>query len=183
MLENYSPSIISSEKARELFYESLYNPKDSQCYNRAHVWSHEWRIKHKLYSNKVWVFFTRKYIREFSFDWWFHVSPYVHVVEDGKVRERVMDIKYSRGPVKIRQWTDIFLRNDAPCPFVERYTDHANYPEFGSCFIMKSSMYTYQPVDLEWNEAFGLQKNVYVPSEIIASYLEAFDIDLMGDSL
>jgi hypothetical protein len=126
----------------------------------------------------MWVFFTRKYIREFSFDWWFHVSPYVHVVENGKVRERIMDVKYSRGPVKLKQWTDIFLRNDAPCPLVEKYTDHANYPEFGSCFVMKSSMYYYQPADLEWKEAFGLEKQAYLPSEIVAAYLEAFNINL-----
>jgi hypothetical protein len=181
LFDNYNPSMISMEKAREFFYESMPSPKESQCYNRAHIWSHEWRIKHNLYSKKVWVFFTRKYIREFAFDWWFHVSPYVHVIENGKVRERVMDVKYTRGPLKLKQWTDIFLHNDAPCPVVERYTDHANYPEFGSCFLMKSSMYYYQPADLEWKEAFGIEKNVYVPSEIVAAYLEAFDIDIQGN--
>ena len=180
MTETFIPSILGLEKANELFRESIPSPKESQCFNRAHVWSHEWRIKHKVYSNKMWMFFTRKYIRDFAFGWWFHVAPMIHMVEEGKVRERVMDVKYARGPLKIKQWTDIFMRNDAPCPLVENYSDHSNFPEWGSCFTMKSSMYYYQPVDLEWKEAFSMDRSSYLPSEIIAAYLEAFEIDLEG---
>jgi hypothetical protein len=182
--ETYIPSVIAKmDTARKYLYESMPSPKDSQCFNRAHVWSHEWRIKHNLYSNKAWLFFTRKYIRKFAFEWWFHVAPYVHVVEDGKVRERIMDVKYARGPIKFKQWTDIFIRDNAQCPVVDKYSDHANFPYWGSCFVMKSSMYYYQPVDLEWLEAFGMARSTWIPTEVVEAYAEGFDIDLKGANL
>lgn len=177
--ETYIPSILGNlEWAQLYFRESRLNTKDSQCYNRAHVWTHDWRQKHKFFSSKVWIFFTRKYIREFDFEWWFHVAPYVHVVIDGAIKERIMDIKYARGPLNSRQWSNIFMRNDAPCPTVNKYSDQANYPEAGHCFLMKSSMYYYQPVDLELLELKGIQKNYWIPTEVKQAYLEAFDTEI-----
>lgn len=173
----YSPSILKDmDVARSFFYEARKTQKlESQCFNRAHVWSYEWRKKHNLYSSKVWLFFTRRFIRKYQFEWWFHVAPTVHVIVDGAVRERVMDIKYSQGPRKLKQWTDTFMRDNANCPVVEKYSDHANYPESGSCFVMKSSMYYYQPVDLEQLELTNIGKSSWVEAEVRNAYLEAFD--------
>lgn len=176
----YTPSILKNlDVARAYFYDARTDhKKESQCFNRAHVWSYEWRTKNNLYSSKAWLFFTRKFIRKYNFEWWFHVAPMVHVVVDGVVKERVMDIKYARGPVKLKQWTDIFMRDNADCPVVDKYSDHANYPESGSCFVMKSSMYYYQPVDLEMNEIMGFEKTRWQEAEVKHAYLEAFDIKL-----
>lgn len=173
---SYRPSILKDlEQARKYFYESRTDHhKESQCYNRAHVWTYEWRKKKNLYSSKVWLFFTRKFIRKYKFEWWFHVSPMVNVVVDNEVKERVMDMKYARGPLKLKQWTDIFMRDNADCPVVQKYSDHANYPESGSCFVMKSSMYYYQPVDLEEEELSGNVRNRWVPAEVNHAYQEAF---------
>lgn len=177
--EEFVPSILKSiDQARTYFNDSKFNPKNSQCYNRAHVWAYDWRVKYKIYSTKVWIFFTRRYIREFDFEWWFHVSPIVHVMVDGEVKERVMDIKYSKGPLKINQWTNIFMRNSAGCPIVDKYTDQADFPESGHCFLMKSSMYYYQPIDLERLQFEGLTRNRWIGGEVRHAFEEAFDIFL-----
>jgi Glutaminase len=179
----YTPSILKNlDVARAFFYDAKTTHKEeSQCFNRAHVWTYEWRKNKNLYSSKIWLFFTRKFIRKYKFEWWFHVAPMVHVVADGVVKERVMDVKYARGPISQKRWTDIFMRDSADCPVVEKYSDHANYPETGSCFVMKSSMYYYQPVDLEMKEIMGYEKTKWQETEVKQAYLEAFDIKL-GES-
>lgn len=175
--ESFKPSILKKmDQARTFFYEARNNARqESQCYNRAHVWSYEWRIKNNLYSSKAWLFFTRKFIRKYKFEWWFHVAPMIHVVTDGEVKERIMDIKYAKGPIKLKNWTNIFLRDNADCPVVEKYSDQANFPESGSCFVMKSSMYYYQPVDLEKKEMTGEEKSRWFRPEVENAYLDAFE--------
>jgi hypothetical protein len=173
--EIYVPSILPAlDVARRYFSEARrsYTP-DSQCYDRAHVWAYDWR-RQQIYSSKTWIFFTRRYIRMNKFDWWFHVAPSVHVVIDGKVRERVMDIKYAQGPIALKEWTDIFIRNNTPCPVVERYRDQADFPESGSCFVMKSSMYYYRPLDLEFFDLTGTPRERWQPDEVRSALREAF---------
>lgn len=175
----YRPSILKSlEVARVFFADTRTNPKESQCFNRAHAWTYDWRIKHKLYSSKVWLYFTRRFIRKHKFQWWFHVAPMVHVNINGEVKERILDIKYARGPIKLKTWTDIFMRDYANCPVVEKYSDQADHPESGSCFIMKSSMYYYQPVDLEQRDLTGIEKSSWVEPEVKQAFLEALEITL-----
>ena len=178
--ETFSPSILKSmDEAQTVFTEARRNARqESQCFNRAHVWSYEWRTKRNLYSSKAWVFFTRKYIRKYKFEWWFHVAPMVHVVHDGEVKERVMDIKYSKGPLKLKQWTDIFMRDSAHCRVVDKYSDQANFPESGSCFVMKSSMYYYQPIDLELLEVLGQEKTKWLEPEVRHAFMDAFQVTL-----
>lgn len=176
-LEGYKASVLTEDFAKQIFKEARHASKEeTQCFNRALIWGYEWRVKHNVYSKKVWIYFTRKYIRRYNFEWWFHVSPMIDMIVDGQVKERVMDRKYSNGPRAIQSWANIFLRDDARCPTVHRYSDHSNYPEAGSCFIQKSPMYYYQPVDLEYLDKFGSVKNRWVENEVRMAYAEAFDI-------
>jgi hypothetical protein len=178
-LVDYRPTLINSpDTAQRIFKQARYNPKESQCHNRAHVWAYEWRANHNLFTSKAWIFFTRKYIRKYDFEWWFHVSPYFHILDGGKVWERVADVKFARTPIKLKQWTDIFMRNNAHCPVVSKYSEQAKHPESGWCFIIKSSMYYYRPLDLERLEKDGTQRNVWHPLEVRQAYKEAFDIEL-----
>lgn len=176
LYETYVPTVIENiELVKTYFHESKYVNKESQCYNRAHIWTYEWFNKYAINSNKTWLFFTRKYIRKFKFDWWFHVSPSVRVMEDGILKEKIMDVKYARGPIDLKSWTDIFMRDDANCPVVKTYSEYANYPESGSCFTLKTSMYHYQPVDIESSENWGTIKANWYDTEVKQAYLEAFD--------
>ncbi len=182
--ETYAPTIIENiDLALNYFHEAKYVEKESQCYNRAHIWAYEWFTKYSIYSMKTWIFFTRRYIRKYKFDWWFHVSPSVRLIHNGMQKDMVMDVKYARGPLDLKNWTNIFMRDDAACPVVEKYSDQANYPEWGSCFVMKSSMYYYQPSDLEALENFNLERTTWIPSEVVEAYREAFDIEIKGDIL
>jgi Glutaminase len=174
--ETYEPTILQSlDDARKLFLTSQYVDKESQCYNRAHVWTYEWYSNYFINSNKTWLFFTRKYIRKFKFEWWFHVSPSVKVLEGEVAKEKIMDVKYSRGPLDLRTWTDIFMRNDAPCPRVKTYSDYANYPESSWCFTMRTSMYYYQPADIEAKETWDIIREEWNVLDLKAAYEEAFD--------
>jgi hypothetical protein len=175
-LQTYVPTTITSmDVAKKYFREARYNPKDSQCFNRAMVWSYEWWRNHSLRSQKLLIYFTRTYIRRYNFEWWFHIAPYVHVMENGTVVERAMDVKYSRGPSEFRRWTNLFMRNDAECRVITKFSDYADYPYTGECYIQRTNMYTYQPADLQMNEAWGYTKDRFNMTEVRQAYLEAYD--------
>jgi hypothetical protein len=174
--QQYTPTTIASmDVAKKYFREARYNPKESQCFNRAMVWSYEWWRDHSLRSQKLLIYFSRTYIRRYNFEWWFHIAPYVHVLDNGQVVERVMDVKYSRGPVEFRRWTNLFMRNDAECRVITKFSDYADYPYTGECYLQRTDMYTYQPADLQMNEAWGYTKDKFNMTEVRQAYLEAFD--------
>jgi hypothetical protein len=179
-IEKYSPSILESfDEAKKLFDEmrSDFDVK-SQCYNRAHVWAYEWRTEKNIFSSKMWLFFTPKYIRKFKFDWWFHVAPMVHIINQNSVRERVMDKKYAKTPLKLKEWTDIFIKDQSDCPVINSYSDYADYPESSFCYVMKSSMYYYRPLDLEEIDFTHVTKQRWNGAEVINAYFDGFNIIL-----
>lgn len=176
---DFVPSVLNSfDEVRSLFFEMRPSPVlHSECWQRAHVWAYEWRAKHQLFTSKAWIFFTRKYLRENTdLTWWFHVAPLVHVKLDGVIKERVLDRKYTNGPISIKKWTDTFMRNRENCRHVETYSDHANYQDSASCFIQKSSMYYLQPMDLELLEKFDTKRETWVEAELRTAYAEAFEV-------
>lgn len=173
---NYIPTTIESMAiAKQYFKEARYNPKDSQCFNRAMVWSYEWWRNHSLKSNKILIYFTRTYIRRYNFEWWFHIAPYVHVMHEGKVVERAMDRKYSSNPRTFREWSDIFMQKDPECPVITKFSDYADFPYTGECYLQRSHMYTYQPADLQGYEAWNTTKEGFNMNEVRGAYFEAFD--------
>lgn len=176
----YVPTTVENmKKAQEYHREGRRNYNgETQCFNRGMVWAYEWWKKHSVKSMKYWIFFTRNYIRRYNFEWWFHISPYLHVMHEGKVVERAMDLKYTSGPVEMRRWSNIFMRNKAECKIITKYSDYADYPYTGDCYIMRSNMYVYQPADLEMNEAWGYTKDSFLMDEVRGAYLEAFGVRL-----
>ncbi len=173
---SYLPTTVESiDLAERYLKEARYNPKESQCFNRAMIWTYEWWRKHSLRSNKLLIYFTRNYIRRYNFEWWFHIAPYVHVMDNGKVVERVLDVKYTRDPKKFQDWANIFLRNDASCPVITKFSEYADNPYTGECYFQRTNMYTYQPADLQMNEAWGYEKTNWNMTEVRQAYLEAFD--------
>lgn len=178
--ETYIPTTIASMDVAKSYFKTARrtHKEETQCFNRAMIWTYEWWKKHSLKSNKLLVFFTRNYIRRYNFEWWFHIAPYVHILHEGKVVERVMDVKYSSGPRTFREWTNIFMNKDPECPVITRYSDYADHPYVGECYIMRTHMYTYQPADLQMYEAWGYKKNAFNLQEVKGAYLEAYDIEL-----
>ena len=176
-------TVTDMEKAKQYFSEARLYEKDSQCFNRAMVWSYEWWKKHSLKSNKILIFFTRNYIRRFDphFEWWFHIAPAVNVMHEGKVVERVMDVKYSSGPRSHAEWTRIFMKGDVrdfQCPYITKFSEYADFPYTGECYLMRTHMYTWQPADLQMQEDWGFVTTEFKVDDVKAAYLEAFDEQL-----
>lgn len=177
---NYVPTTVESMSKAQTYHRQgrrTYNG-ETQCFNRGMIWSYEWWKNNSVRSMKYWLFFTRNYIRKYNFEWWFHIAPYLHVMHEGKVVERAMDLKYTSTPVELKRWTNIFMRNKADCKIVTKYSDFADYPSTGYCYVMRSNMYVYQPADLEMNEAWGYTKDSFHMDEVKGAYLEAFGISL-----
>jgi hypothetical protein len=174
---NYTPTTVPSfDRATQLIRTSRQSPNpESQCFNRAHVWTYEWWQKHSLRSNKILIFWSRDYVRRLGFKWWFHIAPYVNVRNDeGRVVERVLDVKYISRPVDFQWWANYHSKVNYNCKVVTKYSDYANYPYGHDCYFMRTHMYTYQPADLEMYEAWGFTKNAFNMDEVRAAYLEAF---------
>lgn len=181
---NYTPTTISSMKtATDYIREAksrIEREGTTQCFNRAMVWSYDWWKKHSLRSMKVFIFWPKEYVRRYGFKWWFHVSPYSHVMDsDGQVKERVMDVKWTNRPYTFQDWADYHSSNDVKCRVVQKYSDYADNPFYSDrCYFIRANMYTWQPADLEMNEAWGYTKNAFNMDEVRAAFLEAFNITL-----
>lgn len=181
---DYIPSVLPNyDVARNLFLQ-MRKPltEETECWQRAHIWAYDWRTSEKLFTSKIWIFFTRKYLRQNpDFTWWFHVAPLVHVNMEGVIKERVMDKRYGAGPQMIKRWSDTFMRDRAHCPVVDSYSNHDLNQDSVSCFIQKSSMYYLQPADLERLEKLGISRDMWVESEVITAYDKAFGIKIQGE--
>lgn len=176
----YTPTVIPSSEIALKIYKDMnrkYN-QESQCYNRAHVWSWEMYQKYRVRSNKTFIFFTPKYIRRYNFEWWFHVAPSVLVQEGSAITSKVMDYRYTKSPLTVKQWTDVFMHNNADCPAIEKYTDY-EYTRTNSdapwCMVLQVPMYYYQPLDLESLAKEGKVRHFWDEWEVSNAYREAFN--------
>jgi hypothetical protein len=176
----YTPTVIPSPEAALKIYKDMnrkYN-QESQCYNRAHVWSWEMYQKYHVRSNKTFVFFTPKYIRRYNFEWWFHVAPSVLIQEGASIVQKVMDYRYTRKPLTTKEWTNVFMHNNADCPMIEKYTDY-EYTRSNAdapwCMVLQVPMYYYQPLDLEALAKKGKVRQFWEEWEVGNAYREAFN--------
>ena len=128
------------------FFKSFNLRVGSQCFHRAYYWAHQLWRQTGARTNKVFMFFSWKYIRHYNYHWWFHVAPYVH---DEKGTEIVLDPTFLRKPVTMKEWTDNFLRNDPECPVVTNYVGHSAHGKNDWCYIVKAPMWSYHPDHIE----------------------------------
>ncbi|MFL5786091.1 MAG: protein-glutamine glutaminase family protein, partial [Bacteriovoracaceae bacterium] len=150
----------------------------SQCYDRAHVWVYDEFYWHHRYFQKVFVFFSDSYISRYNYPWWFHVAPYAMVKLKGEVVERVMDPAFAQYPLKFKLWTDLFMKNQAECKVVDKYSDYSGHPNEDDCYIIKASMYFWQPRDLENFEKSSVEKKNFFDWELKYAYEEGFGISM-----
>jgi hypothetical protein len=176
----FRPSIIESyDKTVELYKNMRRGSlEDSQCYNRAHVWAYDWKKKLDINSMKVWIYFTRKYIRAYNFEWWFHVSPFLYVREDNAIVERIMDYKFTYAPLGLQDWINRFMKNKVHCPVIMTYSDYKKEADEDWCYIMKTNMFYYQPLDMYNLEKIGdeARKTFFKDWEVRNAYRQAYGI-------
>jgi hypothetical protein len=170
----YVPTVVNSGTAATAIFRRMRRDYqyDSQCYNRAHVWAYEEFLNSGLLSTKHFLFFTRRYIRNYRFKWWFHVSPSVAV--SGYSTERILDRRYTGGHRSLSSWTRNFIYSGRTCPIVEKYYDYRNNQETEDCYLIPVSMYFWQPRDIERRDRTGFEKTSFNPYEVDYAYWEAF---------
>ncbi len=171
-------SLMSEEIVKEDLVQtpqSIFNgmkrgwQNESQCYNRAHVWVYE-AFQKGIEMTKLFLFFTRRYIRQYNYGWWFHVTP---ALENGS-SWLTMDRRYTRGPLSVKTWTNIFIYSRRACPVVYKYTDYSNNQQTEDCYLIPTTKYFWQPKDILNYERTGRQKTSFITWEVNWAYNEAF---------
>lgn len=174
--KEYTPSVLASANEANTIFKRLRRDYTfySQCYNRAHIWAYEAKNKFNLDSMKAFMFFTRRYIREFNFEWWFHVAPYTYIRTESGTEERVLDPRFTKAPLSMKAWTDQFMKNKVTCPVITKYSEYSRNQENQYCYLYKASMYYVQPLDLENLEKTGKTKTEFLNYEIKRAYRNGF---------
>lgn len=174
--DDYEPTVLPSLAEVESIFKKMNRrwQEDSQCYNRAHVWNYEEFRRSGLLSKKVFIFYTRRYIRNYRFKWWFHAIPTVLANHEGTIVERALDPMFAKKALPMKEWTDIFIKTRRVCPTITKYSTYRDNQETEDCYLHFSTMYFWQPRDLDRLERTGAEKKDFIQSEVRHAYWEAF---------
>jgi hypothetical protein len=174
LLNDYITDFNSQSDLESFFYNLTTRTKSrSQCYNRAHVWS--WELYRQFYkgqriqTGKVWVYFTKKYIKEYGHKWWFHIAPYLTVRGDIKVIDR----SFSNKPESIQDWTNRFIVTNEKCDEVKLYSQYEARKYSVNCVVMRSSVHYWQPYQLKNAELKGQAQTDWNSYEVKKAYSNA----------
>ncbi len=171
----FTPTEMTLSEAKAVFNSmDGATKRNSQCFNRAHGWAYDMFTSKNVNSMKMFIFFTRKYIEDFKYNWWFHVSPYVMVKTEAGVEERVMDRSFSDGPDKLKVWTDYFIKSKETCKVAAKYSDFYKNQWSNHCFLIRANMFYRSPKDLEKLETEGRQELGWNIAEIQEARKQAF---------
>lgn len=173
---SYEPTILPDLETVNTIFRRMNRrwQWSSQCYNRAHVWNYEEFQRTGLLSKKVFIFYTRRYIRDYRFKWWFHAIPTVLAQHEGTIVERYLDPMFARSPLPQKAWTDIFIKSRRTCPVITKYSQYRDNQETEHCYLHFGSMYYWQPRDLDNFERTGFEKMSFIKSDVDYAYWEAF---------
>lgn len=175
--EEYSPSHLSEGESEELFKSFRKGARSySQCFNRAHVWVYESKKALEVNSMKVFLFFTKKFIREYDYKWWFHVAPAIYLKKITQNKLSILDPYFSSSPLPLNEWIHLFIPKNIKCPEISTYSQYEEGQEDESCFTFEVPMYYLQPLDLKALEERSEVKNSWKKNEIKRSYRNGFGI-------
>lgn len=184
MMSTYDPSILqnapitnfqSRADMMEVFKSQRKKLKrKSQCYNRAHIWSHEMQKKRymgeKIFPGKIWVFYSKYFIKRIGYKWWFHISPYAKL----KGQDMVLDRTFLKEPLSPDDWVQSFFkRRSIKCNEVNRYSDYKNYQRSADCFLIKTSLYYWQPHQIRKAESKGKERTKLTYGSLKKAYRNA----------
>jgi hypothetical protein len=170
-LRTFAPTDLQTYEAANSVFQNMLNDGDkgrSQCFKRAHMWAYDMWSKLGISSQKLFIFYTKRYSILEDFEWWFHVTPLVTV--NGV--EYTMDGTFMEKPITIKAWKDYFIKSEKiTCPMIENYLEFDNdkHPEYQwnhLCYLMKTPMYNFRPLDIEDRDLRGMQRNHWVLEEL-----------------
>lgn len=164
-LRKFAPTNLKSIEEANQIFQDLLNDGDknrSQCFKRAHMWAFDmWKTG--INSQKIFMFYTKRYQIVDEFDWWFHVAPLV--VVNGV--DYVLDGTFMNKPVTVKEWTEYFMRTSKiNCPAITKYQQYEDNQWTKLCYTMKAPMYYFRPLDLEMRDKKGELKNHWVVPEL-----------------
>jgi hypothetical protein len=165
-LRVFAPTDLQPKEKVENIFNNLLNDGDkgrSQCFKRAHMWAYEMWSNLGIFSQKIFIFYTQRYIQLEDFKWWFHVAPLV--TSDGE--DLVLDGTFLDKPISVREWKDKFITTtDITCPMVDKYQDYEQNQWNRLCYLMKVPMYYLSPLDIENRDKKGIEKTHWVLEEL-----------------
>lgn len=173
----YTPSIVQDRSQLLRIFEGLRKDsrRRSECYHRAYIWAYEEFKKSDLQLTKHFLFFTRKYIREYRYKWWFHVAPSIlFEEEDGSQNFLIFDRSFMKEAAPVKEWTDKFIASKRNCPVVYVYSHYNNNQNTEHCYLIPTPMYYLQPLDIENFEKTGIEKTNFHPWDLNISYRRGF---------
>jgi hypothetical protein len=148
--------------------------EEAQCYNMAHIWAYEEFQRSSLKTMKLFLFFSKKYIRTYKYHWWFHVTPLTYLkVKRRTYRPYTLDRRYTFIPLEIEEWKNHFIIDQHSCKEITKYAEYKNN-QSEYCFLLPTSMYFWQPKDILNRDRTGFEKTQFIKEEIQHAYLEAF---------
>lgn len=174
--DEYRPSILETQALATSLFNSLNSTyqRQSECSDRAHVWSWELLNRQKIRTEKIFVFFTASYINRYRFKWWFHVAPLVTVKNKEDNKKYVFDYVFLDSPKTIREWTNLFVFSKKECKFTTRFSEYDHNPQTEDCYLMTSPMYLWTPADLMDQENYQRIKSNFSMPDIQSAYQKAF---------
>lgn len=165
-LREFAPTDVQSIEAATSIFDGMLNDGDrrrSQCFKRAHMWAFDMWSKMGISSQKVFIFYTQRYIQLEDFEWWFHVAPVVVV----KGEDYVLDGTFMKKPITIREWQNYFIKSEKlTCPLARNYDEYSKNQWTRLCFLMKVPMYFFSPLDIENRDTKNIPRNHWVLEEL-----------------
>jgi len=165
---NYSPSdLASTDDAQKLMDELKINEKsNSQCYQRAHLWSIEMLQMANVRSEKVFLFFSERYMREYRFHWWFHVAPFVLINN----QESVIDPSFLDHPADMQTWVNFFMFTHPTCKVVASYQEYEALNDQEYCLLRKLPMFYFEPTQVEARDKNNEVITQWIEDQVISAY-------------
>lgn len=165
-LRQFAPTDLQSvEEANDIF-KNMLNDGDkrfSECFKRAHMWAYDMWSTLGIRSEKIFIFYTKRYAILEEFEWWFHVAPLVSVVGE----DYVLDGTFMSKPVPLKEWKDYFIKSsEITCPMIDRYQEFEEHQWSRLCYLMKVPMYFLSPLNIQNRDKRGVDRNHWVLEEL-----------------
>ncbi|MCO4754579.1 MAG: hypothetical protein KC478_08850 [Bacteriovoracaceae bacterium] len=171
-LENFEPSDVESMDRATQMFNHLYprTRRKTECFNRAHIWNRQLDKSFGVKSEKIFIFYTRKYRRAYRrWKWWFHTAPLIRVNGD----PIVMDREFTTNPITEKSWEWQFSapnREDEThrCTKIDEMSDY--YDRYNTnnifCNTLIAPMYYWEPSELKKREDQRRYKTDWVNWEL-----------------
>lgn len=173
----YTPTLLSGRATLATIFANLRpdSKRRAECFHRAYIWAFEENKRSGRLLTKHFLFFTRKYIREARYKWWFHVAPSVLFENESGNNEFMMfDKTFAKKALTVKEWTDLFISSKRSCPVVYKYSHYNNHQESEHCYLIPTPMHYLQPLDIENFEKTGIEKTHFHPGDLNISYRRGF---------